>query len=315
MCERNALAVLVLIGVLVCGVQGCASARGGFPKRSESEVEDLRALEMRYAPALRITDHFRKADADTKKDRDDLVNGRMALIDANYKIFVREFVLQKQSGDVAADVTVIGLNTAGALLDPSGTTRILAGISAGLTGSKASYDKHFYYEQTTKALYAAMNAQRKVVRTRILEGLAKESYGDYPLSRALADLDDYYHAGTFLGGLQSIQQDAAKKDAEAQQQIDLIRAPIVVPTSPEVIEKNKVVASAIANRVPALDEAGLKRVLDAFAAASGATPAPEAYASGVAARDWFIQWRRQNREDERLELIHGVFVKEGLITP
>ncbi|QYK49653.1 MAG: hypothetical protein KF838_07305 [Phycisphaeraceae bacterium] len=239
----------------------------------------------------------------------------MALIDANYKIFVREFVVQKQSGDLAADVTVIGLNTAGALLDPSGTTRILAGISAGVTGSKASYDKHFYYEQTVKALYAAMNAQRKVVRARILEGLVSENYDDYPLTRALADLDDYYHAGTFLGGLQTIQQDAGQKESRAQVKIDNVRTSLVTPTPESTIEKSKRVSVAIANRVPNLDAAALKAVLDAFAQASGETIPPEAYASGIGARDWFITWRRANDSDDKLEVLHNVFQENGLIAP
>lgn len=296
-------------------LDGCASARGGFPKRSESETADLQALETKYAPAKRITDHYSKPEAEQKKDRDDIVNGRMALIDANYKSFVRQFVIQKQSGDLAADVTVIGLNTAGALLDPSGTTRILAGISAGVTGSKASYDKHFYYEQTVKALYAAMNAQRKIVRLRILEGLAEENYGDYPLTRALADLDDYYHAGTFLGGLQAIQQDAGQKESEAQVKIGNIRRSALTPTPQDVIAKSNKVSDAIANRIPNLNTTARKVLLDAFAQASGEAVAPEAYATPTGARDWFITWRRANDNDAKLELLHKVFQENGLIAP
>jgi hypothetical protein len=47
-----------------------------------------------------------------------------------------------------------------------------------------------------------MRTQRSLVADRILRGM-KVSTVDYPLAAALTDLEDYYRAGTFTGGMLS----------------------------------------------------------------------------------------------------------------
>lgn len=292
--------VLGLVIALLVTLTGCAASSGGFPPRSEDEKADLRALEGQYKSSDRITKHYALEAAKRVEDRNDFVTGRMALIDANYKMFVRDFVLEKQEGDTATDITIIGLNSAGALIVPSSTTRILAAISAGITGSKASFDKNFYYEQTAKALYTAMNAQRKDVRARIANGL-KSSEMDYPFNQALGDLDDYYMAGTFLGGLQAIQRDAGVKDANAQKKLDDIRGYYQTPVPMTLADKVAAIAFAISNT-----DAGKNKILEQLSAdelktlvlAVDAHAGPEAYADARSARAWLIGVKGKARTEE-----------------
>ena len=215
-----ALTVLLLVQF------GCAAGSGGFPPRSESEAEQIRALEAEFAGAQFISDYYDAQKSPTpearKTLRNRIVNGRMAIIDAHYRAFTRRFVNERNALDTGTDAAVIGLSTAGALINPSSTTQIISGIAATLTGSKASFDKHYYYEQTARALHAAMNAQRKVIRAQILAGLSLTD-NDYPLARALSDLDEYYFAGTFLGGLQAIQKDASVKENKADNELSQYR--------------------------------------------------------------------------------------------
>ena len=212
-----ALTVLLLVQF------GCAAGSGGYPRRSKFAAQNIDKLDSLYFDPQVLADYHalrgKGPPEAVKSKRDEIVTGRMAFIDARYREFTRQFIVEKNSLDTGTDATVIGLTTAGALLNPSSTTQVLSGIAATLTGSKASFDKHFYYEQTARALYSAMNAQRKTFRASILTGLSK-SDDQYPLPQALSDLDDYEAAGTFPGGLEAIQRDASVKQAEAQQRID-----------------------------------------------------------------------------------------------
>jgi hypothetical protein len=283
---RNLLTRLcILLGIFLTG---CAASTGGFPHRSEDERADLQALENTYKSADRISNHHSMPADQKREDRNDFVTGRMAMIDANYKMFVRDFVVEKEKGDTGTDVAVIGLTTAGALLTPTGTTRILSGIAGGITGSKASYDKNFYYEQTTKALFAAMNAQRKAVRARILTGL-KEEETAYPLTQALGDLDDYYFAGTFLGGLQAIQSDAGEKDARVQTALDDL---ITQPTSQERHDTTQAISGAInidnLKKLTPEQREALAKSLDSKATS-------EQWSSPESLRVFLVEYQRKNR--------------------
>ncbi|MEK6703059.1 MAG: hypothetical protein AABZ53_12400 [Planctomycetota bacterium] len=304
----HVIAVALCLALLVL-LTGCTASSGGFPARSDDEAADRRALEVKYASAARITQHYALEEGKRRDDRDDVVNGRMALIDSNYKTFVREFVLEKQEADTATDIAVIGLGTAGAIISPSSTTRVLAGISGGITGSKASFDKNYYFEQTAKALYTAMNAQRKEVRARILNGLTDDQV-KYPLSQALADLDDYYFAGTFLGALQAIQRDAGVKDATAQRSIDVLRGKVTHPPSVNFMKQVELLAVAIQNKVPGLSLAKCEELIKAIDKDAPTT----AWASMGAVKEWLINRQGENRSDEaKADTMFRAFKDAGLI--
>ncbi len=312
-CFRVLSCVLVALFVLV-GTSGCAATSGGFPQRSENEQAELEALESRYASATRITKHYEMAEGSRRDDRDDVVSGRLALIDANYKIFVRSFVLQKQRGDTATDAVLIGLNTAGAIIVPSTTTQILAGVAAGITGVKASFDKNFYYEQTVKALYSAMNAQRKEVRARILTGLSLD-YGSYPLSQALSDLDDYYFAGTFLGALQSIQRDAGAKDKENQEKIDLIQTPTPVDVRTQIRENAIAIQSKVSTLTDQAKRLALITAVNSTLSPSVAAAEVTAAAASVdSAKAWLLaRHKENNRDPAKVKALNKALQDAGLI--
>ena len=217
----------LLLGlVLLLLIQGgCAAGSGGYPRKSKYAEANIDKLDTMYFDPAVLEEYHNVRASGTPEEarlmRDEVVAGRLAFIDANYKAFTRQFIVEKNSLDTGTDASVIGLNTAGALLNPTGTTQILSGIAAMLTGSKASFDKHFYYEQTALALYAAMNAQRKTCLATIETGLAKTD-AEYSLPKAFSDLENYEEAGTFPGGLQAIQRDAGMKQSRAQERIDNI---------------------------------------------------------------------------------------------
>jgi hypothetical protein len=140
------------------------------------------------------------------------------MMNIRYIQFVRKTTSEKQLLDSASDILVLSLNLAGASVGGAAAKTVLAGIAAGVTGSKVVVDKTFFYEKSVPALIATMNAQRKQVLIPILEG-TRETLEDYPFDQAVTDLHAYYFAGTFLGAIQAIQVDAGVKDQQAQSEI------------------------------------------------------------------------------------------------
>lgn len=212
----------VAVALVVLSLIGCATARKpGFPKQSVDEATEIAKLE----ESFKLVDKLSKYDFgnETKKDRNEIINQKLVLMDLQYNRFVSEFAFEKQTIDTVTDVVVLGLSIGATAVGGAGAKTLLSAISAGVTGSKLSVDKNFYYEKTVSVLVSAMNAQRKTALIPILQGML-QSVDQYPLGRALADLDAYYRAGTFLGALQAIQADAGAKEAKASEKLDDVRA-------------------------------------------------------------------------------------------
>jgi hypothetical protein len=223
------VAACVLSGVL----GGCNSTRHGYPKRALDEEAQLRSFEGAYDLTDLIKKYHEKVEGNSSAEertraRNKVIDGFLVLTDLHYASFVKGFSARRKDFDTTADVAVLGLSGAGAVLDPSSTTRILAAISGGITGTKATVEKNYFYEKTIPVLIASMNARREETLTAILNG-RKSNDDVYPLARAWADLSRYYFAGTFDGALQTIQTDSGKRQAEAERVNSPIRFVVTNP--------------------------------------------------------------------------------------
>ena len=213
-----------LILGLLATITGCGTP--GFPRQSYSGKDQIKQLESQFAKPELITEYFALANAPEpikRAARDKIITGRIALINLNYNQFTSRFSVTKESLDFGADVTELGLNLAATAVGGAESKTILAAISSGVTGGKLAVDKNFFFEKTVSVLITSMNAERKVALLPIMKGLAKNT-DDYPLTQALSDLDAYYFAGTFVGGLQAIQADAGSKDVQAQNDLKALNA-------------------------------------------------------------------------------------------
>lgn len=228
----TSLSIVLAVAILA----GCSSlSKPGFPKRSYDEQKQLKDLTTAFEKPGMIADYYtltnapdatdaQKADLEIRKRsaRDEIVNGRLALIDLNYSHFVSQFSFTKQSLDAGTEVVELGLNLATTAVGGAATKTVLGAVAAGVTGSKLAIDKNFFYEKTVPVLVTSMNAQRKTALVTILTGMTN-AVDQYPLARALSDLENYYFAGTFIGALQAIQSDSGHKEKLAETDIQKIR--------------------------------------------------------------------------------------------
>jgi hypothetical protein len=159
----------------------------------------------------------------SKQDiRNEIIDIGMILVDQRFEVFRGEFSATKKSLDTGTDVAVIALNSTAAVIVPSSTTQILAAIAAGVTGTKASIDKNYFYEKSVPVLLKAMEAQRTTVRASLIQGIG-ESVEAFPLTAALGDLYRYQFAGSIDGSFIAIQQLAAEQQRDAERTLGEVR--------------------------------------------------------------------------------------------
>jgi hypothetical protein len=210
-------AVSFIAAGLACTASGCASI-DGYPNRLEYSQQYITEVGAYAAPDAVLRYNALTDVAAATLLRNNTVTARIFSIDANFHQFVRELTTQQNLSAVGVDWAAIGLASAGAVVGSAQTKAILAAISAGILGAKASVDKDIFYNKTIPALITLMEAQRKMVLAQIYTGL-KKGAADYTLYQALADLDSYYNAGTINGALVGLTTAAGASSQEGSIQV------------------------------------------------------------------------------------------------
>lgn len=192
----------------VIALGGCAAALEGFPDR------DAAPSLHQFTGAEAITNYrdSNKSAEDRKLIRDEYVNARIHSINRHFSEFEQSLYLEGVGAGIGTDWLKLALGGAGALY--AGASQALSAAAAGIEGAKASFDKQAFFENTITTLFAAMDANRKTVLVKIRLGLA-QPVADYPLTQALADLEDYYNAGSIPGALIGINADSGAKAEKA----------------------------------------------------------------------------------------------------
>ncbi len=213
-----ASSAVLIVGILSLGVfmSGCATVIKGAPNRPAYESAVIRTLVQKYSRPNAIT-------IDSVNLTEDLRNRTMEdlifLIDGNYHQFENELYRGRALFDTATDLAIIGLGAAGALVAVTGTQAILAAISGGIGGARVSINKNFFREQSTNALISTMRASRKA-KLKLMRDAQLLSVKDYPMSRALVDIAEYYNSGTIIGAFESIISEAGQKEQTSANAIE-----------------------------------------------------------------------------------------------
>jgi hypothetical protein len=203
-------AALVLAATAYLALAGGCHTFDGYPARHDNLQRQLAQLDRYHADDVLIEFyHTRAGDPDSQRAwRDEVVLGRVRAIDLHYAAFVQETIGSRIAGSAATDIAVLGLSAAGTLVPSASSKAILAAVAGGLVGTRGVIDKQVFYEQTLPVLLHTMDAQRKAQLVKIRAGLASGP-AEYPLLAALADVEDYYRAGTVPAAIIAINHAAA----------------------------------------------------------------------------------------------------------
>jgi hypothetical protein len=203
--------------LLILTLSGCSTGiLKGRPEPLAFQGQLTKALIEKYSKTNAIPSD---GSSITEDKRNQILNDLIYLTDVNYYKFTGALYEGRAMFDTSSDLTMLGLGAAGALTPAASTKAILAAISGGIAGSRVSINKNFFQEQATTALIAKMDAARKTQLALMQDAMAKLSVKDYPLSRGLAQVAEYYNAGTLVGALQNITATAGAEKATADQDL------------------------------------------------------------------------------------------------
>lgn len=205
---------------------GCA-AIGGYPKPSTDPEIEIKSLKKYFVSEEVVKCRESSGVEEARFCRDNLVNGRIRAVNIRFNTFIKELAQDGVTGNILTDWTVLALTATATVAGGAGAKAALAAASAGLIGAKGAFDKNAYYDKTMPAIVTRMVAERKKVLATIREGLVKENFKEYPLDKALDDVDAYYAAGTIPGAISAVTEDAGKtaQDADSRIQIALKARP------------------------------------------------------------------------------------------
>jgi hypothetical protein len=205
--------VRCIVVLLVAALSGCATFRGapelpfdGDKVFGKDEIQNvLKEL----------------ADSNTtidETDRDERIIKLIASVDIKYTEFKQQFMANRQHAGSLSDAMTLAMTVAGSLTSSAGVkNNYLQGIAL-VRGGAENYDKNYLLTQTVHALVAQMDANRKGKLEDIYEKMNRR-LDEYPAMAAYNDVLDYYHAGTVLGAIVSIQSDAKEKENVASRNL------------------------------------------------------------------------------------------------
>ena len=128
---------------------------------------------------------------------------------------------QTRSSGFAATVATLGLTSTAAVAGGT-ASQILSGAAAFIIGTREAFQKEVLAERTLIAIHTAVRGGRTQALVHLRVGLS-QPLDVYPLAAGLADLNEYYNAGTVLGALvgitESVGADARRAELRLQQQL------------------------------------------------------------------------------------------------
>lgn len=242
---------LLLVLIIAFGLGGCTGLTQ-FPVATKDYNQALRDLDADYAmtvnriygPVLTegngggttpstgsMKSAFVPPSAEEQKQiRKEMMERRMAVIDAYFKEFQAGLVKENVRSEFGIELLGVGVGAAGSLV-PETASQILSAVSGGLAGAQAAYGKATLYEKTMSALVAQMRASRKEVAAQIFQRWNLD-LDLYPMWMARMDLDAYYFAGSLPGAILSTAADAKLKEKKAD---EILLRPITTVNATEAM--------------------------------------------------------------------------------
>jgi hypothetical protein len=209
----------VALTALASSLSACASLTDG-PTRLYPIEHETQILRDQLAQ-FNLVEFSNSGEARRKNMRNDFVAARMYAIDIQYTAYEAALTRERQGLGFGAAATTIGLTTASKLVTPVATKDLLTSVAGAVTGVNAAYGDEVLLSHGMQWIQSQMRAQRARVAERMLLGM-RMSTSDYPLAAVLSDLEEYYRAGTFTGGLLSTSETVAA-DAKLSEQLKAAR--------------------------------------------------------------------------------------------
>ena len=181
--------------------------------------------------------------------------------DYRFSRYEADLMMGKATRDSFIDLSMFGLNTAAAFVNPGTATQALAAIASGLGFTRNTVEKNFYMNHAAPVLLAKMHALRKEKLNEIVANMRLPS-SKYPIELGIIDILEYHNRGTMLGALRAVSNDTSvqelradgaeiiEKPAAPAIAVQLRKtAPIVLTEKPPTMSTSPLVSELRARRV------------------------------------------------------------------
>ena len=149
--------------------------------------------------------------------RDMVVSVYLNAIDSRYFEFRTALSHERRELGTGFDFAILGLTTMASVARDS-IVNSLSATASVMTGTRASIDRNFYFDQALPGMLAAMETARLRVLTRITQNLAKTDL-EYPLETAFTELRAYEMAASLDGAIGEITATASAQRQAAQTEL------------------------------------------------------------------------------------------------
>lgn len=248
-----------IAGLVVGSSLAACSSMHGVPTRYQDATATVTAIK------LTPEDLAELVISESRIERNAIMHKAIAVIDLRFHELVRGLHGDRQDAAALTSYAGIGFNTAGTLVGnvvAKTNYAAAAAVSAALLGVA---EKQYYFEKTMPALVAAMSAARAAIEVKLRTGM-QDDVGQYPGSLALAQLEEYFAAGTVLAAISQVTK-AAEDDKVKQ----AIRVEQILAVTDEQIVERRNIAAAIGSIKSSNLQAG-RAVLNALSLEDKTTP-------------------------------------------
>lgn len=154
------------------------------------------------------------------------------LTDQSYSNYETSFFTGQAFISTGADILNIALSSTAAVTGTAHLKSVLAVISGGVTGIRASYEKNFFDQATRETIVQVMRATRLTRLAEIQAGMSTcsttgpcEANGGagYSLEQGLLDATAYFDDGTIVGALIAINTSSSQQASSARASIRSMR--------------------------------------------------------------------------------------------
>jgi hypothetical protein len=177
--------------------------------------------QVQYRTALDRKDYER-----AKTVRNELLEEALPYLDDAYIGFINDIQRGRDRGNFVADLVELGTSGAIGITKGERSIQILGVALTAFRGGRRSADLNFYKDTATPILISKMDGNRAKVRAVILTR-EKQEVSDYPVGAAMADIVDYYNAGTLVRAFTELAKDTA---VQTQQSEDVLKLQKIDPS-------------------------------------------------------------------------------------
>jgi hypothetical protein len=209
------------------------------------------------------------ANAGSVPERNAAIRKLLAASDFRYLDFRHDLVANRKHSLAAANGLLLAIDVASTLTESAGVKANYIALSSLVHGGENVFDKEYLFDRTLDALVTQMDANRKSKLVEITVAMGR-SLEDYPGHVALADVVDYYQAGTLNAAFVGLQRNANAQEAGDTERLRKLEA-----ISDEDLATRQTGTTRMSHFVDTLSPADLD-VLRGFLAGKGITAAPGA---------------------------------------